>query len=141
MPSNTTYNPTHINDFEKTKLNFNGQGVTSSISAGTTTNIDYLLTDDCLITGVELISNNGNYGDYIIMQVVDTTGIAGYPPNTVLEQIGTNWYLPPTADTQFEIVYPAKIITGLTLRIIYKSTALLGTTFIAINYKLHKCMI
>ena len=141
MPSNTTYNPVRTTDFEKTKLNFNGQGVTSTINAGTTTNIDYLLADDCLITGLELIVNNGNYGDFANIQVIDTTGFTGYPAGTVLEQIGTNWYLSPSTDTQFDIAYPAKIIAGLTLRIIYTSTLLVGTTFVAINYKLHKVLI
>jgi hypothetical protein len=136
----STYNPIHMDDFDKSKLAFDGQGVSTTVTAGTTSNLDYVLTDDCLITGVELIVNNGNYGDTLSLQVVDTTGFTGYLAGTVLDQFGTNWNVSPISDTQFDIVYPAKIIANLTLRVIYASTGS-SNVFIGVNYKLHKCLV
>jgi hypothetical protein len=137
---NSTYNPIHENDFEKNKLTFDAQGVSTTVTSGSITNLDYTLTDDCLITGVELIVNNGNYGDTLSFQVVDTTGFTGYPVGTVLDQYATNWNVAPVTDTQLSVVYPAKIITGLTLRVVYTSTGS-SNPFIALNYKLHKCLV
>lgn len=140
MPSNTTYNPPNVLSFVKTALQFDAQGVNSTITAGTTSNIDYLLVDDCLLTGLELIVNNGNYGDTVSLQIIDTTGLFTGHAGYVLEQAASNWNVSPTSDTQFDLVYPAKILTGMTIRVAYTST---GSTnpFIAVNYKLHKCMI
>jgi hypothetical protein len=140
MPSNTGYNPLHIDDFEKDKLNYNGQGISVTITAGQTQNLDYTLTDDCLITGAWIISNAGNYGDYVHFQVVDPSGTFTGTPGTVLNQFATMLYFPAQADTQIDIVYPAKILAGMTLRVVYTST---GDTnvFLAVNYKLHKVLV
>jgi|ERR1035437_7156285 hypothetical protein len=133
MPSNTTYNPTNIGDFQKAKLLFDSHGILRTIPAGTSANLDYILTDDCLITGLELIINNGNYGDTTCLQIIDDTEM-------VLNQFITNWNVPPIANSQFDIEYPAKIIAGLTIRMIYTSTGS-SDVFLAINYKLHKILL
>lgn len=140
MPAGTTFNPNKISDFERLKLTFNALGVSTSVIAGTVANIDLTMTNDCLLTGAWLIVNGGNYGDSINFQIVDGTGAFTGTPGTVILQPITGWSVPPTTDTQVDMVYPAKIYTGLTLRVIYTST---GTSdaFIAINYKLHKVMI
>jgi hypothetical protein len=141
MPSNTKYNPLHVDEFEKTKLNFNAHGVNTTVVLGTTANLDYTLTDDCLITGAELIVNGGNYGDTLNLQVVDLSGAFTGTPGTVVNQFATNWNAPPQCDTQFDTAYPAKIYAGLTLRLVYTSTGL-GVTpvFLAVNWKLHKVL-
>jgi hypothetical protein len=136
----SNYNPIHIDDFDKSKLTFDAQGVSATMTAGGAGNLDYTLTDDCLITGVELIVNNGNYGDTVSFQVIDPTGFTGYPAGSVLDQFATNWNVAPIADTQFDIIYPAKIIAGLALRLVYTSTGT-NNPFVAINYKLHKCLV
>lgn len=140
MPSGTTYNPPNINAFVKTALVFDAQGVSSTVTAGATTNVDYTLTDDCLITGIELIINNGNYGDTADLQIVDLTGAFGAGVGAVLNQFATNWNLPPITDTQFDMAYPAKILASMTLRMKYTSTGT-SNVFVAINYKLHKVLI
>jgi len=140
MPSNTTYAPQKTADFIGTQLRFNAQGVSTTISHGTTGNLDYLLADDCLITGAWVISNNGNFGDKANFQVLDTsTGTYSGTPYAPLNQFISNWYFPPTTETQFDMVYPAKIYTGMTLRLIYTSTGS-SDVFVAINYKLHKVL-
>jgi hypothetical protein len=141
MPSNTTYNPVSVSDFEKNKLNYNGRGVSVTIPKGTSVNLDYTLTDDCLLTGVWLIIGRGNYGDSLTVQVLDLSNIYGYGAGAVLNTFVTNWYMPPSSATQIDIPYPAKIITGLTLRVIYTSTGTVDDPFLAINYKLHKVLV
>jgi hypothetical protein len=140
MPSGTTYNPPNVLSFVKSALIFNSQGASTTIIAGQISNLDVTLTDDCLLTGLEVVINNGNYGDYINFQVVDPTGFTGHPAGTVLLQPASNWYVAPVYENQYDIVYPAKIVTGLTLRIIYTSTGS-SNVFLAINYKLHKCLV
>lgn len=139
-PSGTTYNPPNVNAFIKTALAFDAKGVKTTITAGTTSNLDYTLTDDCLITGMELITNNGNYGDTVQLQVIDISGIFTGVVGTVLDQVATGWNVVPQSDTQFDIVYPAKILTGMGLRAVYTST---GSTdvFLGVNYKLHKVLL
>lgn len=137
---NSTYNPISIQDFDKTKLNFNAQGTTAVCVAGQSTNIDFALNDDMLLTGAWLIANGGNYGDTATMQVIDTAGAFTGVAGTVLNQFMTNWYIPQTASEQFDIQYPAKILAGMTLRVIYKSTGT-SSPFVAINYKMHMVLI
>jgi hypothetical protein len=142
MPSNTVYNPAHEMDFEKSKLNFNSHGVSGTVNYGDTGSIDYTFTDDCLLTGIVFFSNSSQYGDYANLQIVDTNGITGAPPGTVLLQPATNWYICPNQYFSADVQYPAKIIAGLTIRLVYVSTSVgLGSTFVAINYKLHKCLV
>lgn len=139
MPSNTTYNPPNIGSLVKNALLFNGQSIQATVTAGQSANLDLLLCDDHLITGIWPIINNGNYGDNIKIQVVDTTGFTGQPAGTVLQQL-CSFYVPPTMSTQFDLLYPAKAISGLTLRIVYNSTGS-SDVFVAINYKLHKVLV
>jgi len=140
MPTNTTYNPPNMMSFVKTALNFDARGFSTIVTAGTTSHIDFTLTDDMLITGAWVVTNNGNYGDTASLQVIDTNGTFTGVPGTVLNTFMTNWYLPPQTSEQFDIAYPAKIFAGLTLRIIYTSTGS-NNVFVAINYKLHRVLI
>lgn len=140
MPSNTTFNPSSVNSFDKSKLNFDAQGVSAIVTAGSTQNIDFQLTDDCLMTGAWVLISGGTWGDSICFQVIDTTGAFSGTPGTVLNQFITNWYVSDQVDTQFDMVYPAKIYATLTLRVIYKSVGSSNPNFI-VNYKLHKVMV
>lgn len=140
MPNNTTYSPPNIASMIRTALSFNGQGVSITVPHGTNANLDYLMTDDNLMTGAWIVINNGQYGDYIHFQIVDTTGITGHPAGTILNQFITQFYVPSTLSTQLDMLYPAKIIAGLTLRCVYNST---GTSdvFLALNFKFHEVLI
>ena len=140
MPSNTTYKPLCISDFEASKLNFNAQGVSVTATAGVVTNLDYTLLDDCLITGCWLLISGATIGDKIAFQVVDGSGAFSGTPGTVLNQFVSNWYLSTCVDTQFDMDYPAKIYTGLTLRLVFTSTGSTNVS-IAANYKLHKVLV
>lgn len=140
MASNTNYAPNKVTEFQANKLQYNATGVTATITAGTTTNIDLAFTDDHLLTGFWLIGSGINPGDKIALQAVDSSNIFGYGAGTVLKQFATNIYLPATCDAQFDVAYPAKVYAGLTLRVIYTSTGILSPVF-AVNYKIHKIII
>jgi hypothetical protein len=117
----------------------NGQGVTDIVPAGQYKNIDYILTDDCFITGGMLKSQTSNFGDYANFQVVDINNMLGYGANYVISQFLTNWYIGSDKEEQIneDFPYPAKIPAGLALRVVYYST---GTTDVqvCVNYRLHK---
>jgi hypothetical protein len=141
MPSNTTYKPLRSSELDSNKVNANTQGITGSIVGGTTGTLDYTLVDDCLLTGVTFFTNNASYGDSVNLQVVDTGGVL-YPPGTVLLQVATNWYVSPEDLVNIDFQYPAKLITGLTLRVLYTSVSAPEiTTSAFMNYKLHKVLV
>lgn len=136
----STFNPTTVSAFDKSKMTFDAQGVSATITAGQTANIDYTLTDDMFLTGSWFVTNNGYFGDTVIFQVIDPTGFTGYPAGTVLNQFITNWFPIPSTDIDLDMSYPAKILGGMLLRVIYKSTGTMDV-FVGVNYKLHKILI
>lgn len=138
MPSNTTFDPRNILEFEKSKLNKAAQGKKLTVTKGTTTNIDITLTDDCLLAGGSiLLAQDVKWGDKVSFQVLSGS--------TVLIEFITDWYLNPEKTEQPvpSSNYPAKVYAGLTLRIVYTSTAgaLDPAPDVAINYNLEKVLI
>lgn len=138
----STYNPKNVWDFDKTKIQTNHQSATGTITSGQTGNIDLALADDHLLTGIQIICSNHSFGDKITLQVVDVSGTY-YPAGTVLAQFATN--ITVRSDVQ-EVIhetsnYPAKILGGLTLRVIYASNGTLTPINIAVNYKLHMLLV
>lgn len=140
MATGTSYKPEKFVELGAVNLDFNAQGVKATATANTTTNIDYKLLDDCLITGITLLVSSATFGDKATLQVVDVDNVLGYGAGTVLKQPGTNWYMASDVQTQLSAssLYPAKITAGLYLRVIYTSTALLTGPTVCINYHLHK---
>ena len=152
------YKPQRVSDFEASKLNYVGTGVLGSAPFGATTNIDYTVTDDYLLTGVMLNCQNQAFGDQVSFQVLDLSGTAkiyndaaqsfiSVPAGTVLNTFVSAWRL--TSDWQRQVdenlPYPAKIYGGLTLRLIYKSIAAAQTlnnpaVSVGVNYDLHKVL-
>lgn len=135
MASNTNFNPANVSEFEKTKLNKDAHGVATTVTAGTTANLDYTIADDMLISGGHsLLVRGGHQGDTISFQVV-------HPVAGVLLQFVTDWYVNPdvTAQQVPTSNYPAKLSTGLILRLVYTST---GTSdvWVASNYNLEKVL-
>jgi hypothetical protein len=137
---NSQFNPAHMSDFSRCALNLNAQGIIGVAIAGISTNFDYKFIDDHLLTGIEYIVSGSNWGDSMTLQIVDKDGIFA-PAGTILNQFATNWYLSSIAIIKDEIrsCYPAKIPTGLYLRLIYNSTGTTNVNF-AINLEIHKVM-
>ena len=129
----------------------NNQGVQQTISNGITGNIDLKLTDDHLLTGVQVIVDKSVFGDTLNLQVCDKDlmlqGVYGaaittmYPNYPILRQFATNWVV--NSDCQIKIskekLYPAKIYAGLYLRCSYTSTGTVPVN-VAVNYDLHICL-
>jgi hypothetical protein len=143
---NSTYNPNNASEFEKTKLTANNTGATGTAIAGQTTSIDLDLTDDHLMTGIQLIAKGSVFGDKVDMMVIAKSSPlpngAPIPTNVPLAQFGTNVYLDEDSQMKFneEARYPAKILAGMTLRIDYHSIGSADVQ-VAVNYRLHKVLI
>lgn len=135
MATGTAYNPQNINEFEKSKLNKDARGVSATITAGTTQDLDLTLSDDVLMSGgAVFLAKGAAQGDYVQFQVLQGT--------TIASQFITDWYLNPDVTLQQIPTsnYPAKLVAGLTLRLKYTST---GSTdvWIAVNYNLEKVLV
>jgi hypothetical protein len=138
---NSTVKLPQIAQFASTNVNSANQGIMATAPAGTTTNVDLKLTDDCFLTGGILRTLNSTFGDYTAFQVVDVDNMLGYGAGTVLGQYTTCWYMRSDAQEQVNenTPYPAKVLAGLYLRVIYVS---IGTTDVTITvmYRLHKAL-
>lgn len=136
MPSNTGFNPKNIDDFDKANLNKDAKGVAGTITAGTNTNLDLILTDDILIAGgTVLLVKGAALGDKIDFQVV-------HPTYGVINQFVTDWFMNPDSTKQ-EIPtsnYPAKLPAGLTLRLVYHSVGVTDV-WVAVNFNKEKVLI
>jgi len=136
---NSTLTINELSQFSANNVLGYYKGVTGIVVAGSTTNLDYLVNDDCFITGGIFLCEGHIFGDNVTLQVVDIDNIMGFGAGTVLGEYIKNWYLQSDVQLQFSenIHYPAKIKAGLYLRVIYAST---GSNQIkaSINYRLHK---
>ena len=120
-------------------FNFRGKGISGTATAGTTTDIDYKLTEERYINGCQLILNSHALGDTVTFQVVDKDNVLGYGAGVVLQEFGTTWQVSEDERNQgvFKVEYPAKILANLYVRIKYTSQGLTNVN-VACNLFLHK---
>lgn len=118
---------------------FRGKGITGTATKNDSSNIDYKLTEERYINGVNLILKDHVWGDSVKFQVVDKDGVY-YPAGTVLDEFGTDWYVDPAICAQGQIIipYPAKVIANLYLRIVYSSVGTVNNVSLKANLFLHK---
>lgn len=136
MPSNTAFDPQNISLFEKSKLNKDAQGVSVTVTAGATVNLDLILADDCVIAGGTCFLAKGSaQGDTVDFQVI-------HPVYGMINQFVTSWFMDPDSTLQPVPTsnYPAKLFTGLTLRVVYHSTGS-SDVWIAVNYNKEKVLV
>jgi len=132
---NSTYDPSADSEFSKKFINVDNKGVSGTATAGQSTNIDLTLADDDLLVGCQVLAQGSEFGDTCDFQVV-------HPQAGVLKQFCTDWGV--SSDKQekinFDSKFPAKIPTGLILRLVYHS---IGTTDVKVlvNYKLDKILV
>jgi hypothetical protein len=138
MPQNTKFDPENINFFNKTKLFKDCKGASGVAVAGQTTNLDLTLSDDVLMTGGVFLAQNAAQGDKVDFQVLAPDGQGGY---VVVAQFITDWYLDPTVVQQPipRSSYPAKLVAGLILRVIYHSVGE-NNVWMAVNYDREKVL-
>jgi hypothetical protein len=134
MPSNTSFAPRTQDEFNSGALNYAGTGSTATIVANTTTNIDLLVNDDMIITGVELVVTNPKAGDYMTLHTV-------HPTYGEVMQFVYTWYLGTESFRKdYQVRYPAKIYAGMSIRAKYVSVNGTAPDFVAVNYSLHKVL-
>ena len=123
------YNPTDVANFDKNKLNYNGQKVQALVPALTTQDLDITITDDHLLTGAQVVLTGNCDLDELQFKVVSGT--------TVVNQF-IDWY---ATNFSKDLPYPAKLVGGLKLRVTYKNTCATGSVNVRINYFLHKVLL
>lgn len=131
--TNTTYIPQGY-PLDASKVQGAGQGVANlNCAANTTTNIDLTLTDDMIITGMQVITVGSSLGDYVELKVL-AGGV------TVATPIPGPWYLASNNSEVFELAFPMKVVSGLTLRFVVHATLPLVTPAVMVNFKLWKVL-
>lgn len=117
-------------------------GSAGPAASNTDTNFDLQVADDMFLRTLELITQNATMGDRVTVQVIDTNGVTGAPPGTVVAQPVLNWnVIPGTNDINYESVTPRKILGTMTIRAIYHNSSLiLNTVNIGINYNFLKIL-
>ena len=141
MPIGTKYAPAKKADYGSKDLNASLMGTKFTASAGVETTHDFLIAEDHLIDGAQLVVITGILGDKVKCQVVDKDNVLGYGENVVLGEYVKDWYINPSESKQleYESNYPAKIYGGLYLRTIYTSTGE-NSVEVIVNYLLHKIL-
>lgn len=138
--SNSQLVSQHASDFSKDTMQFDGQGVSQTLTAGASAqNIDYCLTSDEYLTGGKALVLNPNFGDNVSLQVVDKNNVLGFGAGAVLNQFITSWFIQSDKQDQFnlDLAYPARMQTGLCIRVIYNSTGVIAPK-LAVNWYLHR---
>lgn len=115
---------------------FRGASFTGTCLTNTTSNIDYEITQDRYINGGRLIINNIGTDDKISFQVIDKNNVMGFGSNVVLDEFITDFYIPQDGSLEVSLDYPAKILAGLFIRLVYSCSHASGCT-IKCNLYLH----
>ncbi len=140
---NSTAKTSKLADFDSNQLNFNAQGVNSQttiLQIVITKNLDLKVNNDSFITGGLAGIENASFGDTMTLQVVDVDGIIA-PKGYMINEFVTSWKLSTGMNwVSINVPYPAKIISGLYVRLIYNSVTSTIPN-VSINYFLHKIMV
>jgi len=121
----------------------------TSILAGETVALDYMLPEERYVSGGTLIVKNAEFGDYVMAEIRDVNGVI---PQAYRAAICENWPVVATyvikawveaiAEVSVQRVdtYPlnAKITQGLYLRLTYTATDTGSTREAVVNYHLTK---
>ena len=119
----------------------NSVGLTGSCTAGSSSTVSYVLTDDMFFRGLDFVVDAPSFGDTITMEIIDTNGITGVPPGTVLATPISNWNISPAQKfLSYEGVVPKKGLATFTINVIYTSAASIGTVNFGINFILLKLL-
>jgi hypothetical protein len=137
----TKFKPQSKLDYSCDSLNTNLKGTRFTALGNQVTIYDFLITEDNLIDGAQLHCIGANLKDKITFQVVDKDNVLGTGLNKVLGQYVTDWHINPQITEQFNYVseYPAKLLSGVYLRIIYTSAGA-SSVEVLTNFRLHKVL-
>jgi len=138
----STFAPTHFDQLSSLDVNLDFKGWQFTVPKTTVKNCDIRIADDSLIEVGRVIASNIAQGDFVSCQVVDVDNILGLGAGIMLKQFVTEWYLAPGERVawDFSSSYPAKLFTGLYVRVIYTSVGTVDDVWLAVNLKLHKIL-
>jgi len=107
MATNTVYNPKTLHEFTKDHLEFSGQSIYLTCGSSDTQEGDLALTDDYLITGGNLIVENGIIDDEVYLQVY-------HPTLGVVKEFVSGYRIASgtTRQLTLDLAYPAKTTAG-----------------------------
>lgn len=116
----------------------------ATITKGTTQDIDWLVptvayqgvNKQSLMNGIQYCAVDAEPGDKITFQAVDINNVLGYGPNVVLDEFGKDWYVMPNS-SQNIVLYKAKLITGVYIRIKYTSVGTVNNVKLVCNLFRH----
>jgi hypothetical protein len=108
----------------------------ATITAGQTVNLDWQIPQlawlgvnkQAYFDGVQYYAKSAEVGDNLKYQVVDIDGIV-YPAGTVLEEFGSAYYVMPDSHVT-TLLYKAKLIAGMYIRIVYTSVGATNVKFV-----------
>jgi hypothetical protein len=103
-------------------MRFRGHSFSGEITANSTESIDYKIVEERFINGGKLMVSSVGIEDQISFQVVDKDNVLGLGANILLDEFIKDFYLPQNESLEVQLDYPARIIAGLYLRLIYKNT-------------------
>lgn len=129
-------------DFDADRVRFRGTAKSITATANATTNLDLKLTEERLLSGLQILAN-ANTGDWAKLQVVDVDNIYGAGAGYIVEEFVDKWFMDANADNQglFETGYPANIPANLYIRVEYHNTVVLAPVNLRVNYFLHKPLV
>jgi len=115
------------------------KGFHGTALAGQTTHLDFAITEERWIQGIQVILDNHAAADTVTLSIIDKDNILGYGENFVCDVFGEDWNVNPDFGCQGIILnaYPAVIKAGLYIRISYTSTGILPVS-VRPNFFLHK---
>lgn len=124
---------------DSTGLNFRGKGISGTITAGQTENIDHKLAENRDFNEIVIVLKDHVFGDKADLQVVDVDNILGYGAGTVLATFFYDYYFAEDVQSQgvLKVDYTGTLQKDLYLRLRYYSTG--GTDVkVKANLFLHK---
>lgn len=127
-------------------LLFRGMGIkgvgakATDVDTPVTTNIDWQVPEDRLINGTHVMLKNHDFEDSATLQVVDKDNVLGYGAGLVLNEFATNWNFVSDQESQgiFILPYPAKLLTGLYVRLKYTAHGIVDDVKVKVNFIVHK---
>ena len=95
---------------------FRGASFKDTVTANTTKDIDFLISQERWINGGRALVDNIGADDQVTFQVVDKDNIFGFGAGVVLDQFISGYYVPQDGNLEIALAYPARLVAGLFLR-------------------------
>jgi len=118
-----------------TSFKFLGDCAAGTAVKNTTTNIDYMMSDDLMLYGAEIVAPGSTIGDYVAFQVIDKDNVLGAGADYVVNQWVAKWYVPvglPSWKATSDMA--GTIPHGLYLRLKYTNASLVADTDVKVNF-------